>query len=55
MALRNFGRLCEKSTSLFLCDMQEKFRPNIGMPCSCCVSLSYFSLDVIPINQIHLT
>lgn len=29
MALRRLGRLSEKSTSLFLCDMQEKFRPSI--------------------------
>jgi len=29
MAVRRLGRLGEKSTSLFLCDMQEKFRPSI--------------------------
>jgi len=29
MAARNLGKMCEKSTSLFLCDMQEKFRPSI--------------------------
>ncbi|XP_002124287.2 isochorismatase domain-containing protein 2-like [Ciona intestinalis] len=29
MAARSLGRLSQKSTSLFLCDMQEKFRPSI--------------------------
>lgn len=29
MAVRRLAKLGEKSTSLFLCDMQEKFRPSI--------------------------
>ncbi|CAK8695405.1 isochorismatase domain-containing protein 2-like [Clavelina lepadiformis] len=29
MAGKRLGRLCEKSSALFLCDMQEKFRPSI--------------------------
>nr|XP_033817694.1 isochorismatase domain-containing protein 2 [Geotrypetes seraphini] len=30
MALRKLGKLSQKSSVLFLCDMQEKFRPNIA-------------------------
>nr|CAB3256965.1 isochorismatase domain-containing protein 2, mitochondrial-like [Phallusia mammillata] len=29
MAIRNLGRLSEKTSTLLLCDMQEKFRPSI--------------------------
>ncbi|XP_048450022.1 isochorismatase domain-containing protein 2, partial [Rhincodon typus] len=30
MAARNIGRLVAKSCALFLCDMQEKFRPTVA-------------------------
>lgn len=29
-AVRNIGKICSKSSILFLCDMQEKFRPMIS-------------------------
>ncbi|XP_043944857.1 isochorismatase domain-containing protein 2-like [Protopterus annectens] len=30
MAVRHLGRISQKTSVLFLCDMQEKFRPNIA-------------------------
>ena len=29
MAARKFGKISLKNTALFICDMQEKFRPTI--------------------------
>ena len=51
MAARKLGRLCEKSTSIFLCDMQEKFRPNIGESYVVCYS---FESKMSPLQYVSV-